>query len=110
MTTYEFEVKEKGRAVLPAGLRAACGFDVGVRLVARQIGPGQAVIETTDAVAERIWSGIPEGSTDAVEELALLRSAQLSRHQERAARPSEPEDEEASNERSAALLAALGID
>jgi bifunctional DNA-binding transcriptional regulator/antitoxin component of YhaV-PrlF toxin-antitoxin module len=77
-TSYDFEVKEKGRAVLPAGLRSECGFDVGVRVVAYAVGPGRAILETTDAVIERIWSGVPAHTTDGVEELKRWRAEQAS--------------------------------
>jgi bifunctional DNA-binding transcriptional regulator/antitoxin component of YhaV-PrlF toxin-antitoxin module len=77
-TSYDFEVKEKGRAVLPAGLRSECGFDVGVRVVAYAVGPGRAILETTDAVIERIWSGAPAHTTDGVEELKRWRAEQAS--------------------------------
>ena len=43
---YLFEVKEKGRSVLPAGLRAQCGFEVGMTIVAVALGPRRALIQT----------------------------------------------------------------
>lgn len=73
---YEFEVKAKGRAVLPAGLRARCGFEPGTRLSARPLGRGQALIETADAVLNRIWSHRPDHETDGVEELRRWRDAE----------------------------------
>lgn len=77
-TSYDFEVKEKGRAVLPAGLRNECGFGVGVRVIAHALGPGRAILETADAVIERIWAGVPEHTTDGVEELKRWRAEQAS--------------------------------
>lgn len=106
---FEFEVKAKGRAVLPIGLRTACGFDVGTRLVARPIGPGQAIIETADAALERIWSGIPgvAASEDAVAELAAARAEDVALRAQRAG--AAPPNDEGVNERADALLAALGL-
>ena len=107
---FEFEVKEKGRAVLPVGLRTACGFEVGTRLVARPIGPGQAIVETTDAVLDRIWSGIPSGTTqvDAVAELATARAEAVALREQRATATAA--GDERSDERSSALLPALGLE
>jgi bifunctional DNA-binding transcriptional regulator/antitoxin component of YhaV-PrlF toxin-antitoxin module len=72
--TYEFEIREKGRAVLPAGLRSACGFGVGTRLIARPLGPGQAIVETAEAVLARIWADAPREDVDAVGELLRWRA------------------------------------
>ncbi|MDQ3728779.1 MAG: hypothetical protein M3355_04245 [Actinomycetota bacterium] len=106
---FEFEVKEKGRAVLPVGLRTACGFEVGTRLVARPIGPGQAIVETTDAVLDRIWSGIPSGTqVDAVAELATARAGEVALREQRAT--ANAAGDERSDERSVALLTALGLE
>ena len=73
---YDFEVKAKGRAVLPAGLRTACGFEPGTRLHARPTGPGQAVVETTDAILNRIWSANSPDGTSGVEDLRAWRTAE----------------------------------
>lgn len=108
---YHFEVKDKGRVVLPAALRSKWGFDVGSQLVARPLGPGQIVVETTDAVLERIWSGLPSDDADAVADLRATRDAQAALLEARAAEPYvAPAIEDASARRAATLLAALGLD
>lgn len=99
---YEFEVKAKGRVVLPAGLRTVCGFEPGTRVSARPIGRGQAILETTDAVLERIRSYGPDHETDGVEELRRWRDAEAGA--ERAEISSDNPDETG-----AATLEALGI-
>jgi bifunctional DNA-binding transcriptional regulator/antitoxin component of YhaV-PrlF toxin-antitoxin module len=86
-STFSFEVKEKGRVVLPAGLRRACGFEVGSRLVARSLGPGQAIVETADAVMERIWSGVPAEPVDAVGALWEWRAEEAERMTQSASPP-----------------------
>jgi bifunctional DNA-binding transcriptional regulator/antitoxin component of YhaV-PrlF toxin-antitoxin module len=103
---FSFEVKEKGRVVLPVGLRVACGFEVGSRLVARTLGPGQAIIETADAVMERIWSGVPTEQTDAVAGLWDWRAKEAERMT--LGQPV-PADEEASARASKATLRKLGL-
>lgn len=102
-TSYDFEVKEKGRAVLPVGLRNECGFDVGVRVIAHAVGPGRAILETADAVIDRIWSGVPGHSTDGVEELKRWRAEQATALS--GAEP-EPDGVTGAGER---LLEALGL-
>lgn len=64
MTTYRISVKHKGRAVLPVGLQKACGFAPGDDLVARPLGQGRFIVESTSAIMERIWSQVPDGGTD----------------------------------------------
>lgn len=107
MTTFRFEVKDKGRVVLPAGLRAACDFSTGTELVARPLGPGRFVVETDAVILERIWAGRPEMVTDAVDELAKWRSAVGTDRWQ--ALSSETADDGHSEERSAAALRALGL-
>jgi bifunctional DNA-binding transcriptional regulator/antitoxin component of YhaV-PrlF toxin-antitoxin module len=105
--SYDFEVKEKGRAVLPAGLRRDCGFDVGVRVTARPLGPGRALLETADSVIERIWSGVPGHPTDGVEDLKRWRSEQAAASANVATVADEGTDGPAVGDQ---LLKALGLD
>jgi bifunctional DNA-binding transcriptional regulator/antitoxin component of YhaV-PrlF toxin-antitoxin module len=128
MQTFRFEIKEKGRVVLPAGLRDACGLGVGAQLVARPLGAGRFVVETDERVLERIWSGIPdEASAPAATDPSFdgdlasadgdLGSADAARW-ERLAVPADGDDGEegdeghdidASQRRSAAMLDVLGL-
>lgn len=74
-THFRLSVKDKGRTVLPTALQRECGFAVGAELIARPLGPGRFLVETADAVLDRIWSGVPtDGPTDAVAELAAWRT------------------------------------
>jgi bifunctional DNA-binding transcriptional regulator/antitoxin component of YhaV-PrlF toxin-antitoxin module len=102
--SYELEIKDKGRVVFPSAFRTACGFDVGTHLRARPIGPGQAIVETTDVVLERLWSGAPSEPSGAVDELWRWRASEASE----LGRTAEVEDT-ASNEAGDRLLRALGL-
>ena len=73
---YLFEVKEKGRSVLPAGLRAQCGFEVGMTIVAVALGPGRALIQTRDALLEELWASQPATGGDGAEDLRKERAAE----------------------------------
>ncbi len=85
---FTFEIKEKGRAVLPAGLREACGFEVGVELVAVPLGPGQALLQTRAAALELLWAApVEDQGTDAVGELLRTRAAQVEDFEARLAAP-----------------------
>lgn len=71
---YNFEIKEKGRSVWPVGLRAACGFDPGVEVVATPLGKGRALVETHEAVLEELWAGQSSDDADGVEALQQRRA------------------------------------
>ena len=107
---YEFEVKAKGRAVIPAGLRSACGFEPGTMLHARPLGPGQAVVETSEAILERIWSAntSPEADTGGVEDLAAWRANEVLGSN--ASPDAEAGSPEPLTDAGRATLAALGLD
>lgn len=96
---YHFEMRDKGRSVLPAGLRRACGFEVGTELTAWRVGPGKAIIETRQALLEDLWSSPRDDGGDGVEELAHMRLNDAERLTARTT-PSWPEgvDEPAADE------------
>lgn len=107
---YGFEVKAKGRAVIPAGLRAACGFEPGTMLHARPLGPGQAVIETSEAILDRIWAANTSTEADAggVEDLAAWRANEVIGSD--ASPDTETGSPEPLTDAGRAALAALGLD
>lgn len=105
---FRLAVKEKGRTTLPAGLQRACGFAPGADLHARPLGPGRFIVESSDAVMERIWSRLPSQSTGhAVEDLAEWRAATDSARQAHLEDTDSPE--EGSDLRQQALLESLGL-
>ena len=120
METYRLHVKEKGRTVLPVGLQRACGFSPGAELVARPIGDGRFVVESTDAILERIWSRVPSGADagtetpadaehgDAVESLHAWR-ADTTDARRSALQAPELASADESDRRAARLLAELGL-
>ncbi len=71
---FRLSVKDKGRTVLPVALQRECGFGPGVDLFARPLGAGRFVVETADAVLDRIWEGLPASEGDAVAELSSWRT------------------------------------
>ena len=110
MSSYRILVKEKGRAVLPAALRQVCAFDVGDELIAVPVGPGRFMVETRQAVLDRIGQGLPDGEgTAGTEDLEAWRQ-----HSEEGRRgrldSAVVSDPAASDARTAAMLAELGID
>jgi bifunctional DNA-binding transcriptional regulator/antitoxin component of YhaV-PrlF toxin-antitoxin module len=109
MTTFRLSVKEKGRTVLPAGLQRACGFAPGAELVARPLGQGRFLVESTDAVLSRIWERAADGATvEGVADLSMWRAdADAQRWEQLEAAELPPED--VSRERAADLLAELGL-
>lgn len=54
-----FQVKAKGRAVLPIGVRKAANVSEGDRMMAHAEGPGRIVLETVEAIQARVWAAAP---------------------------------------------------
>jgi len=78
-STFHIEVGQKGRALLPAGLRRATGIGVGTELVAQVIGEGEILLATKQAVLRRIQGGAPqhEGAVEVLEEVRGGESSRL---------------------------------
>lgn len=110
MKTFRLAVKDKGRTVLPAGLRQACGFSPGDALRARPIGPGQFIVETDEAVLTRIWSRLPEPheASDGVDELSRWRMTSEAARRDLLENP-EMTTEAESVRRGTSLLDELGL-
>lgn len=111
MEQFRLAVKDKGRTVLPVGLQHACGFSAGAALMARPLGPGRFIVETEDAILDRIWSRLPteRSETDAVEDLARWRETAAAERQTSLETP-ELGSEADSPEAGARLLQALGLE
>lgn len=109
MTTYRLSIKDKGRTVLPAALQRECGFAPGSELLARPIGKGQFIVESADAVLERIWSRLPDRvQPSGVESLREWREdSDTGRSARLESSESVPTDE--SRQRGADLLTTLGL-
>lgn len=73
METYRLVVKEKGRVVLPVALQRLCEFAPGDELVVRPLGRGRFVVESADAILDRIWSRLPDIDGDESSDLATWR-------------------------------------
>jgi len=109
MQIFRLSVKDKGRTVLPSALQKACGFAPGTELIARTLGQGQFLVETHDAVLERIRSGVQADSEDnGVDALQEWRLASDAERNENLASPDLP-DEATSQSRGTQLLSDLGL-
>ena len=109
METFRLAVKDKGRTVLPVGLQRACGFAPGADLIARPIGEGRFVVESTDAVLDRIWSRVSDMEVDSA--VDGLHEWRTETDQARRSRLEDPElnSEEESDRRATRLLSELGL-
>jgi bifunctional DNA-binding transcriptional regulator/antitoxin component of YhaV-PrlF toxin-antitoxin module len=107
-TTYETEVKAKGRTLLPASLREEAAIPVGTRLMARRVSDGEVLLSTIGAVIREAQSDAPADS-HAVEYLHAQRRAEAERAESRfKEQPAiEAGSVEAARER---VLKALGIE
>lgn len=106
-----FHLGPKGRVVLPAAVRRAAGIPDGAQVVAQAIGPGRMVIETIDAVRNRVWSASsdPDG-VDSSTDVRALRSEDIATSDRAAqARSRVEEDTAESDAVGLSLLAHLGL-
>ena len=66
-------VGPRGRVTIPVALRQQAGIEEGDLVVLRFEQPGVIVIETVQAVRDRIRAGAPPGEYDAAAEVRALR-------------------------------------
>jgi len=114
MPTFRLSVKDKGRTVLPIGLQRACGFAPGAELLARPLGNGRFLVESSDAVLSRIWERAAEDTEDTQDAeagVAALRAWRTEADTQRWDRLDETElpPDDVSRQRAADLLAELGL-
>ena len=105
-----FQIGPKGRSVLPVAVRRAAGFEEGSDVVAVALGKGRVLLETVDAVRERVWAGAPDQDTsvDSVADVRRMRQEDTAISDKAAARRASA-GSSASDERGAALLSRLGL-
>lgn len=110
MDTFRLVVKEKGRVVLPVALQRLCEFAPGDELVARPLGKGQFMVESADAILDRMWSRLPDAGADADESSDLETWRAESDEARRSALESPELDSIASSdERASRLRAEFGL-
>ena len=109
METFRLADQDKGQAVLPVGLQHACESASGADLVARPIGESWFVVESTDAVLDRIWSRVSDMEVDSA--VDGLHEWRTETDQARRSRLEDPElnSEEESDRRARRLLSELGL-
>lgn len=79
--TVTFKVGKKGRVVIPASLRKEARITEGTELTGRVSHSGQVILETRDAIKQRIRARAAAGSNDrssVVDELLEERRADRS--------------------------------
>lgn len=68
-------VQAKGRVTLPKKLREAAAIEEGSALVGRVTGHGQILIESADAIRQRVWDAAPEPTgIDATTDVRNMRN------------------------------------
>lgn len=106
----ELHIGAKGRSVLPAPVRRAAQVAEGDRVIARAEGRGRIVLETPDAIRERVWAAAPRSQdTDATADVRAMRDEDNGISDANFMRRSEvadPENAEAIGQR---LLAKFGL-
>ncbi|WP_055531927.1 AbrB/MazE/SpoVT family DNA-binding domain-containing protein [Streptomyces graminilatus] len=77
------KVGPRGRVTVPVALQRAVGLTEGAEVILRALRPGVVIVETPQAVKDRIRAGIPPTAEteafDAVGDIRTLRGADASR-------------------------------
>lgn len=76
------KVGPRGRVTVPAAIQRAVGLTEGDEVIIRAVGPGVVVVETPQAVLDRIRAGMQSAgpdSADALTEIRALRDADTER-------------------------------
>lgn len=106
-----FQIGPKGRSVLPVSIRRAAGFVEGTEVVAVVLGEGRVLLETVDAVRQRVWAGAPDpaAADDSTTDVRRMREDDVAVSDAAAVRRSASPESGGSDDRGAALLARLGL-
>lgn len=107
-----FTIGPKGRSVLPVAVRRAAHLEEGTEVVAIALGEGRVLLETVDAVRQRVWAGAPDaevGGPEATDDVRRMRREDVVVSDAAAARRSAPRTSDRAENRGAALLAKLGL-
>lgn len=108
MNAYQIEVRDKGRIVIPVELRHEYQLDFGTPLSLLDLGDGDFLVSTREAIYRRMWSGIESSdSTDGVDTLREWRQESETRRRAQLDEVHEETGEE--NVAAQRLLAALGL-
>ncbi|MEI6622199.1 MAG: AbrB/MazE/SpoVT family DNA-binding domain-containing protein [Actinomycetes bacterium] len=100
----------KGRIVLPADVRKAAGFTEGTEVIAHTEGYGRVVVETSDAIRDRIWAASPpQTSIDATADIRAAREEDVRVSDQAAAHRCGERSNADSDARGEALLKHLGL-
>ena len=106
----ELRIGAKGRSVLPAPVRRAAHVAEGDRLIARAEGRGRIVLETPDAIRERVWAAAPRShGLDVTADERALRDEDNAISDANFLRRAEAADTELSEAVGQRLLAKLGL-
>ncbi|WP_326673482.1 AbrB/MazE/SpoVT family DNA-binding domain-containing protein [Streptomyces canus] len=77
------KVGPRGRVTVPVAVQRAVGLTEGDEVIIRAVSPGVVVVETPQAIKDRIRAGIPENAAtepyDAVADVRALRDAENDR-------------------------------
>lgn len=109
MRGFQLSLKDKGRTVIPTGLRRAGHFEEAEELIAIPLPEGGFVAKTRMQVLEELWSSLPEaGAETAVDELLRHRAEDEAAHIHRLDHPELPSEQEWEL-KSAGLYSKLGL-
>lgn len=104
-----FLLGPKGRVVIPVAVRRAAGLEEGAQVVAHAEGTGRIVVETPDAIRDRIWDAAPEATgLDATADIRAMREED-NRVSDAIANARSQAGDSGSGARGAALLEHLGL-
>ena len=68
-----FQIGPKGRVVIPVATRRAANLAEGDEVVAIALGEGRVLIQTVDAVRQRVWRAAPTAAPNPTKDVRQMR-------------------------------------
>ena len=104
-----FQIGPKGRVVIPVATRRAANLAEGDEVVAIALGEGRVLIQTVDAVRQRVWRAAPTAAPNPTKDVRQMRLEDNAVADVASARRRATGSAEEGRARDEALLAELGL-
>ena len=112
MSSFQISVKDKGRVVIPAALRAEAGLGEEVQLIATALPEGGFIVKTRQQILRSLWDqSLEKNDGDVVIDFLHSRQAEATQRHHDLMNPVFPNlSAEQQSKQDADILAKLGFD